>query len=516
MSGMRRISLVAAICLGTFMASLDISIVNVALPTMLESLQTDMSGLQWVVDAYALCLSALILSSGPLGDRFGRKRIWLYGVALFTVGSIVCAFASSLGMLLTGRVIQGIAGAAVIPGALSLLTHAFPEEQLRTRAIGIWSSVNALSLVIGPVLGGLLVHTTGWPGIFWINIPVGIVALILGGWGLRESSHPEHAALDPLGQGLSILWLGALTYGLIAAGEFGWHSVQSRFPLYAALALLALFLWVETRVKRPLLQLSLFRNADFSGYNLASFVLGFSAYSSVFFVSLFLQQAQGWSPADTGWRMAPEFLAMALAASGFGRLSAKLSVNSLMIVGYGLMGVALLLLTQLHADSPYALVALYLALLGFGMGLSMPATSALVMRTVAPQSSGMASATMNALRQTGMTLGIALLGTLMSMKAVTTLTAALQTQGVEQAAAIARTAVIEQQQTAVDALSASRMQALTHSAFADGFGIAMLCAGLLSIVMTVWLLIMLHPRFRLHPQAGNAVLNKSPERLNEE
>lgn len=511
MSGMRRISLVAAICLGTFMASLDISIVNVALPTMQASLQTDMSGLQWVVDAYALCLSALILSSGPLGDRFGRKRIWLYGVALFILGSILCAFATSIGLLLTGRVIQGIAGAAVIPGALSLLTHAFPEEKQRTRAIGIWSSVNALSLVIGPVLGGVLVHTTGWPGIFWINIPVGIIALALGSWGIRESAHPEHAALDPLGQGLSILWLGALTYGLIAAGEHGWQSAQSRFPLYTALALFALFIWVETQVKRPLLQLSLFRKADFTSYNFASFVLGFSSYSSVFFVSLFLQQAQGWSPAATGWRMAPEFLAMALAASGFGRLSARLSVNSLLIAGYGFIGVALLLLTQLQAESHYAIVALYLALLGLGMGLAMPATSALVMRTVEPQRSGMASATMNALRQTGMTLGIALLGTLMSMKAVNSLTQALQTQGVEHPAAIARAAVIEQQHTASSLLSAERLSDLTHNAFAGGFSVAMLWAGLLSIAMTVWLLIMLHPRFRPHAESQAAVLSKPQE-----
>jgi len=505
MSGMRRTALVVAICLGTFMASLDISIVNVALPTMLDSLQTDMSGLQWVVDAYALCLSALILSSGPLGDRFGRKRVWLCGIALFTLGSVVCALATSLNSLLIGRVIQGIAGAAVIPGALSLITHAFPEEQQRTRAIGIWSSVNALSLVIGPVLGGILVHTTGWPGIFLINIPVGIIALLLGGWGIKESAHPEHASLDPLGQVLSILCLGALTYGLIAAGEYGWHSDTSRLPLYAALVLFIIFIWVETQVKRPLLQLSLFRKADFSGYNFASFVLGFSAYSSVFFVSLFLQQAQGWNAATTGWRMAPEFLAMALAASGFGRLAARLSVNLLIIVGYGLMGIALLLLTLLQADSGYLIVSLYLALLGVGMGLSMPATSSLVMRTVEPQRSGMASATMNALRQTGMTLGIALLGTLMSIQAVDSLTVKLQTQGVAQAAPIARIAIIEQQQTAISPLGAEKLLNLTHTAFASGFSLAMLWAGLLSILMTIWLVIMLHPRFRLYSHAQPAM-----------
>lgn len=512
MPNMRRISLVAAICLGSFMASLDISIVNVALPTMQESLQTDMQGLQWVVDTYALCLSALILSSGPLGDRFGHKRIWLYGVALFTVGSIVCASASSLDVLLTGRIIQGIAGAAVIPGALSLLTHAFPEEKLRVRAIGIWSSVNALSLVIGPVLGGVLVHITGWQSIFWINIPVGLIALVSGVWGGKENVHPEHAALDPLGQGLSILWLGALTYGLIATGKFGWYSTQSLFPLYAALAIFILFIWVETRVSRPLLKLNLFRKTDFTGYNLASFTLGFSSYSSVFFVSLFLQQAQGWNPASTGWRMAPEFFSMAIASSFFGLLSVRLSIHSLMIVGYGLMGIALLLLTQLQSDSAYALVALYLVLLGAGMGVAMPATSTLVIRTVEPHSSGMASATMNALRQTGMTLGIALLGSLMSTTAVNNLTTSLQKQGVENAAGLARTVITEHYQIVDDSLNSIHLQTLTQNAFADGFGHAMFWAGLVCIAMTVWLLSMLCPCFRLHMKAGS----KSSEKLNEE
>lgn len=494
MQTLRRASLVIAICLGTFMASLDISIVNVALPAMLSSLQTDMSGLQWVVDAYALCLSALILSSGPLGDRFGRKRIWLAGLALFTIGSLICALATSLGGLLTGRVIQGIAGAAVIPGALSLLTHAFPDEQARSRMIGIWSSVNALSLVVGPILGGVLVNSAGWPSIFLINIPIGIVALVLGAWGLKESANPDHAALDPTGQVLSILWLGALTFGLIAAGDSGWLNPVALWPLLAALVLFALFIWIEKRVERPLLPLALFKQADFTGYNLASTVLGFSSYSSIFFVSLFLQQAQGWSTLETGWRMAPEFVAMALASTTFGRLSARFSVNTLAIVGYGLIGAGSLLLAQLQADSPYGYTSLYLALLGIGMGLGMPATSALVMRTVPAQRSGMASATMNAVRQTGMTLGIALLGTLMNLRAVRQLGAQLSEQGVSGAHDIAHAAVIEHQLPS----HVPQLVELTHGAFASGFSVAMWGAGLVSLAMTAWLLVMLHPRFRPH------------------
>lgn len=498
MQKLHRVALVTAICLGTFMASLDISIVNVALPTLLSSLNTTMSGLQWVVDAYALCLSALILSSGPLGDRFGRKRIWLGGVALFTAGSLLCALSTSLEGLLTGRIIQGIAGAAVIPGALSLLAHAFPDEQQRVRVIGIWSSVNALSLVVGPILGGILVHTAGWPSIFMINIPIGIVALVLGAIGLKESAHPDHAALDPIGQILSILWLGALTFGLISAGDQGWHSPEARWSLLAALIMFLLFIAVERKVSRPLLPLHLFRQANFSGYNLASAVLGFSSYSSVFFVSLFLQQAQGWSPLETGWRMAPEFIAMALAATSFGRLAARFSVNALAIAGYGLIGVGLLLLAQLQAESAYLHTALFLALLGIGMGLGMPATSALVMRSVPAQRSGMASATMNAVRQTGMTVGIALLGTLMSLHAEQSLNAQLSSQNILHASSIARSAIAEHAFTA----GVPQLVELTHAAVASGFSLAMLWAGVVSLAMTLWLGVMLHPRFQLTQESA--------------
>lgn len=224
MNPSRRVALVAAIYLGTFIASLDISIVNLALPTLQYALDTDLAGLQWVVDAYALCLSAFMLSSGPLSDRYGRKLTWLLGVGLFSFGSLLCALATSLPLLLFGRAVQGIAGALLIPGALSILTQAFHDPGQRAQVIGGWTSFSALSLILGPLLGGLLVEHAGWQSIFLINLPLGLLALALGLWGIEETAHPEHAAFDPLGQLLSVVWLGALTYALIAAGEGGWLS----------------------------------------------------------------------------------------------------------------------------------------------------------------------------------------------------------------------------------------------------------------------------------------------------
>ena len=192
----RRLALTIAIYLGTFMVTLDISIVNLALPRMQQSLQTDMAGLQWIVDSYALCLSAFMLSAGLLGDRYGRKKSWLLGVLAFTVGSMMCALAGSLSTLLWGRVVQGMAGALLIPGALSILTHAFPDPAQRARVIGGWSSFSALALVLGPILGGVLVDVADWPSIFSLNLPLGLLTLGLGMWGIQESANPEHAAFD--------------------------------------------------------------------------------------------------------------------------------------------------------------------------------------------------------------------------------------------------------------------------------------------------------------------------------
>lgn len=411
MSRSRRRLAVAAVYLGTFMATLAISIVTVALPALQSSLGTDLAGLQWVVGAYALCLSAFMLSAGPIGDRYGRKRAWLCGVALFMLGSAISAAAASLGQLIVGGAVQGVAGSLVIPGALSILTQAFPDPAERAHVIGGWSSFSAVSLILGPMLGGLLVDHVGWPSIFLINLPVGTAALVFGLTGIAENADPHHAALDPGGQTLSVLFLGALTYALIEAGAAGWDASATIVGLVAAVLAFALFVAVERRAARPVLPLDLFRDSGFASINFASFALGFAGYSSLFFFSLFLQQVQGWSASEAGWRMAPVFATMAIVASLFGRLVRRHGLQRLMIAGYLLLGVAMLAMISFAPATSYAVVAPLFALLGMGMGLAVPSTGAAVMAAAPRERSGTASATMNALRQGGMTIGIALLGT---------------------------------------------------------------------------------------------------------
>lgn len=492
MSG-RRFYLVAAVYLGTFVALLDVSIVNVALPTIQRALNTDFGGLQWVVDSYTLCLSAFMLSAGLIGDRYGRKRSWLAGVGIFVVGSAICAFAPTLTVLLTGRVVQGVAGALLIPGALSILTQAFPDARERAGVIGGWSSFAAVSLLVGPILGGVLVETAGWQSIFLINLPVGLFTIILGALSIKETAHPEHAHLDLIGLALSIVWLGALTFGLISAGENGWSDQRTVIALAVALVGLVLFLGFEARTPRPMLPLGLFRDIRFSVANVASFALGLTSYTSVFLYSMFLQQVQGWSPTQTGLRMAPIFLVQMLVSPAIGRLSHRYGHSVLMTSGYFLIGVSMLGMCWAGPETPYAVIGLFFAVGGLGNSLAIPTSNAAAMSYAPRERSGMVSAVINATRQTGLAIGIALLGALMSMRATSLLTANLETAGVANAEAVARAAVSRHDFVTDAAMGESGLRDLFAAAYAGGFHAAMLTAAIVSLLTAALLFAVLAP-----------------------
>ncbi len=268
-------------CLGFFMVLLDTSIVTVALPTIQVDLHTHLSDLQWVVDAYTLPFAALLLTAGTLGDRYGRKRLFLVGLVLFLLGSTLCGFAPTLGWFLFGRVVQGVGGAALSPGSLSVLVAAFPEPRERAQAIGIWSGISGLALAAGPLLGGLLIQIASWPAIFFVNLPVGLVALALGWPLLAESRNPTAQKIDLPGQALVIAGLTCLITALIEGSSQGWTSPLILGLFSGSGVLLAAFLLVEARVREPLLPLRLFVNRVFLVANVAALIVGFAILDSV-------------------------------------------------------------------------------------------------------------------------------------------------------------------------------------------------------------------------------------------
>lgn len=402
--------MVLAVFLGTFMSLLDVSVVNVALPDMRLDLGAGFSTVQWVVDSYTLCLSALILSGGSLADRFGRKRLYLGGLTVFTVGSFVCAVAPTTAALIAGRLVQGIGAAAVAPGALSLLVQGFPERRQQARMIGLWGACVALAVVVGPLVGGVFTEAFGWPAIFLINLPLGAIAIGAGWRGITESADPAHAGADPAGQVLAVGWLAALTYAVLEAGHRGWRSPLILSLLAVAAVLLTVFVVVERKVARPMLPLALFGRPRFAVVSFSSFVLGFGAYGSFYLLSLFLQQVQGASAAVTGVEFLPYSLGIA-AGSVFG---GRIGGDRLMLVGYTMIGGGLLSLLAVGQGTAYPMTGALFAILGVGMGFAITTTNSAAVTVVGRERSGTAAAIVNAARQTGTALGIAALGAIVN------------------------------------------------------------------------------------------------------
>ena len=409
-------ALLTAVFLGSFMALLDVSVVSVALPAMQRALDAGFSDLQWIIDGYTVALTTVILSGGTLGDRYGRKRVYLSGLAVFTLASLACALAPTLGLLLAARVLQGVAASAVIPGAVALLAHAYPEPGERAKMMGLWGTVAGSALVLGPLAGGPLTDAFGWPSIFLINLPLGVVAVVTGLRGIRESRDPEHGALDLTGQILGALWIGLLTYAVIETGRLG---LAPSVLVTGALGIGALvaFLVVELRVPHPMLPVRLFRRPRFSVAILASACLGFAAYPAVFLIALYLQQARGATASEAGVQMLPYVLMNVVAAFSAGRLSARFSAERVLPVGYGVAAVAAFGFLLLDAQSPYWLAAVVFAVAGIGVGLSMTPSNIVGLAGLPGTRGGIASATVNAARQTGTALGVAALGALVAQGA---------------------------------------------------------------------------------------------------
>ena len=403
---------------GTLLASatgfgvvlLDVSVVNVALEALRQEFSTDIAGLQWVVNAYTLAFAALLLTSGALGDRIGARRMFLWGFVLFTLSSLLCGLANSLEFLIAARLVQGIGAALLVPNSLSILQKAFQPIEARSRAVGWWGAVGALSLAAGPVLGGILVTHLGWRSIFLVNLPIGVVGIFLTLRHAARDGTGHRRSLDWPGQAAAALALAALTASLIEAGTRGWSNAWVQAGLLTFMLALGCFLWIESHAKAPMLPLALFCVPMFTVSSVSGVVVNFAYYGLVFVLSLFFQIQQQLSPQQAGFAFLPMTIVLIGANIVAGRLITRLGARRLMVLGLGLAAVGYLLMLLASLDGRYALLIAPMLMAGSGIALTIPTMTNATLSSVDASRAGIASGVLNSARQVGGMLGVAVFG----------------------------------------------------------------------------------------------------------
>jgi len=478
-----------AVCLGTFMLLLDITIVNVALPDIQQALHSSFSDLQWVVDAYALTLAAFLLTAGSLADMYGRRLMYLAGLVVFTAASALCGFAQTTLMLQLSRGLQGVGGAIMFAVSLALLADAFRGKE-RGAAFGIWGAVTGLAVAIGPLAGGVLTTGLSWRWIFFVNVPFGVAAVIIAMLKVAESRSPQASGPDWPGFVLFTVALSSLVYGLIESNQksFTDQLVLGCFALAAVL--LVAFVIAEMRMAHPMFDLKLFTLPTFTGGSVAAFGLSASIFSVLLYLVLYLQDVLGFSALATGVRVMVLSGAILVTATVAGRLSSKVPVRLLIGPGLILIGVGLLLMRGLNAGSGWTHLIPGMIVGGAGIGLVNPPLASTAVGVVAPQRAGMASGINSTFRQVGIATGIALLGTLFSSQVKNVVQAkvaavpGLSGKGPEVASAVQSGKV----GTLIGSLPAQARQTvatITRTAFTTGLNHILLVAAIIAFVAGV-------------------------------
>ncbi|KQC35218.1 MFS transporter [Frankia sp. ACN1ag] len=408
----RRLLVLAICCMSLFIVGLDNTIVNVALPSLRRDLHASASGLQWTIDAYTLVLASLLMLGGSTGDRLGRRRVFQTGLVLFTLGSLLCSLAPSLTWLIAFRMVQAVGGSMLNPVAMSIISNTFTDSRERARAIGVWGAVIGVSMALGPVLGGTLVESVSWRAIFWVNVPVGVAALVLAGLFVPESRAARARRFDPVGQALVIAVLAALTYGIIEAPSAGWLAART-LALFAVSAVgAAVLVRYEGRRAEPLLDVRFFRAAPFAGATGIA-VFAFAALAGFLFLNtLYLQEVRGYSPLLAGITTLPMAGMTVVSAPIAGRLVASRGARTPLLIAGVTMTAGSVMLTGLGVSTsiPWLVSAYVLVGLGFGM-VNAPITNTAV--TGMPQSqAGVAAGIASTSRQVGQSLGVAVIGSL--------------------------------------------------------------------------------------------------------
>jgi DHA2 family methylenomycin A resistance protein-like MFS transporter len=401
-----------ATSLGFVIICLDVTVVNVALARMRDSLRLDSTALEWIVNGYTLAFASLLLSAGALADRLGGRRVFVTGFAVFTCASVACGFSGNATTLVLARVLQGAGAALCVPSSLALLGAAFPDAHARARAVSIWAGTAALALGAGPLIGGILVDLFGWRSIFLINVPVGAAGIALTLAYATDTFRHAARRIDLRGQALAIVTLAALTYAVVESSRFGWISLTVMGGLALSILMGALFVAVEARQAQPLLPLSMFRNGVVGVSSMTGLSLNFGYYGLMFAMSLFFQNVRHDTPLETGLAFLPMTAVVTLANLVSGSLTVRFGYRKPMILGQALSAAGYLSLAWVHADSSALVISMPLLMVGVGVALAVPSINTAVLAAVSPTSVGIASGLLNTARQIGGVLGVGVFGSL--------------------------------------------------------------------------------------------------------
>jgi EmrB/QacA subfamily drug resistance transporter len=494
----RRWWTLGAVCAATFMLLLDITIVNVALPSIQVALNATFSDLQWVVDAYALALATIVLNAGSLADRYGRKKLFIIGVVLFTLASAVCGAATTSSMLIAARAIQGIGGGIMFATSLSLLAQDFHGRE-RGVAFGVWGAVTGAAVAVGPLAGGLLTNYLDWRWIFYVNLPIGIITVAIAVWKLRESRNKAETKTDWLGAILLSGALFTLVYGLIEANSWGWSSTKIISLFAGSVILLLLFLGVEYYRDQPVLQLSLFKKPSFTGAQIAAVGISASIFAFFLYITLYFQDVLGYTALQAGVRFLPVTLVAFVVAAVSGRLSSKVPGRFMIALGLLVISIGLALGYGVTTSSTWLHLLPGLILCGFGIGMVNPSLANVAIGVVPPQESGMASGVNSTFRQVGIAGGIAVLGAIFEASlhnslstglAAAHLTSTQLTAAVSAVSAGQTSEVIKHAPVAYQATVAN----VTHQAFITGFNQLIAVTSLIALAGAVLSFVMIRQK----------------------
>ena len=480
-----------AVCLGTFMLLIDVTIVNVALPDMAIDLKTSFSSLQWVVDAYALVLAALVLGAGSIADQFGHRRVFTAGLVIFGASSFICGVSPDSGLLITARAVQGLGGAAMLATIFPLINSAYSGRD-RGTAYGMWGAVAGASAAIGPVLGGVLTEGISWRWIFFVNVPVSVGVVLLCRV-LTDFHVPVRTRIDWLGIAAFTVAAAAATYAMIRASEHGWSTIGTWGLLVVAAFVLAVFVLIESRTTHPMLDLALLRNRTLVGVLVAGTMMNFSAFAFLTYTSIWLQSVLDMSPIQAGLTGLPLSLAAFVVAALTGRLLHNTHPGLVIGAGIALIGVGgFLELAFVRGAATWVNLVPGYVVLGIGVGLMSPMLGPTALATVPPQRAGMAAGAVNTVRQLGYAFGIALLGTLFASRAASSLSG----QGIARSASVAHALAGGQAKFLLGSAPASARSGLDHAlhvASVSGMQSTFVVAAIAALVAAALALLLIRP-----------------------